>query len=114
MQLQFTSEEFQVLADIIEEHDEKLRLELAGTENPEARSVLERDSRILNSIEDQIISREPRFAAEELEMLNDVVAQELGALRKESEPSGPATSPSKRLELLRHIRDRLAETCAMF
>lgn len=114
MQLQFTSEEFQVLADLIEERDEALRVEIARTSDIDTRRTLEEERAVLNTLEDQILERDLHFTAEELDTLGNLVARYQQTFAQEGALSAATDQQRRRLELLRQIRDRLAETCAMF
>jgi hypothetical protein len=114
MQLQFTSEELQVLADIIEERDEELRFELGCASDIAAKNAIEKSRNILNSIEDQIIEQNLHFNSEELDTLGEVVTRYQQSFVKEGKVLEANEQQRTRLELLKHIRDRLAETCAMF
>jgi hypothetical protein len=112
MQLQFTPDEFQVLADIFEERDDELRAEIAATGESTAKAALEKDRQLLNDLENRIIDRDLEFTPNELDAVIDVAARhERALLNMRAELTVPQRA---RLALLKHIRERLAETCAMF
>lgn len=117
MDLQFTSDEFQLLTDVLEQRDRELRHEIVRTDNDEVRHRLETVQRLLDEVEHKLVRREPELTADELDLLGEIVDQCQRGLTAEIARTEDRESRRvllNREELLRPVHDKVVELCEMF
>ncbi len=117
MYLQFTSEEFQLLADVLEQRGRELQYEIIRTDNDDRRHGLERVQRLLDELEHKLVQRGSEFTADELDLLGEIVDRYEHGLTAEIARAGDRESRQvleEREELLRPVHDKVVELCEMF
>jgi hypothetical protein len=117
MHLQFTSDEFQLLTDVLEQRDRELRHQIIRTDNDDLRHSLERMQGLLDEVEHKVVRREPDLSAGELDILGEVVDQCERGLQAEialTVDSEFRCLLQKKEELLRPVHDKVVELCEMF
>lgn len=117
MQLLFTPEEFQVLADILEQYDRDLRDEIVGTENSAFKHSLEKKQQLLEELENRVIRKQLELSTDELDLLGEVLAHSDRELLMEIARTDHREfrhALQKKEGVVRQIHDKVVEVCAMF
>ncbi|HXZ80223.1 MAG TPA: hypothetical protein VEG30_09855 [Terriglobales bacterium] len=114
MQLRFTRDERQLLADILEELDFKLR---SASPNPAGSDPSTADRRLptVEDLLDQVIDGKFEFGCDELDKLVEILSEENRRLGDDLRNSGNGANEllQQRRRVLRSILDKVIEACAM-
>jgi hypothetical protein len=114
MQLRFTLEERQLLADILEELDFKLR---SASRNPNSGEPAPLDNQVLavEGLLDQVIDAKFEFGCDELDRLVEVLTAHKRKLEEElrNAANGSSEDLQRKRRLLQSILDKVIEACAM-
>jgi DNA-nicking Smr family endonuclease len=117
MQLQFSSDEFHLLTDVLEQRDRELKNEISRTANDDFKHRLEKLQRLVDDVEQKLARGEPELRADELDLLGEVVDQCERGLTAEiarTEDREFRHLLQQREELLRPVHDKVVELCEMF
>lgn len=116
MQLHFTTDEFQLLADVLMQRDRGLREEIARTDSRDFKRGLQQQLQLLNELEDKILGRDLQLGADELDFLAEVTnrsERELIGEIARTDHRELRNTLQRRAELLAQVRDKVTEACAM-
>ncbi len=116
MQLWFTVDEYELLANLLMQRDRELREELARTDAREFKAGLQEELRMLNGLENRILRRDLQLGADELDFLAEVLNHCYRELVREIARTDRREFKNflqRRAELLGRVRDRVVEACAM-
>ncbi len=117
MLLQFTSDEVQLLTDVLEQRDRELRNQIIRTDDDGLRSRLEKVQRLLDELEHKLVRRQPELTTDELDLLGEVVDQCERGLTAEiarAQDREFRQTLEEREHLLRPVHDKVVELCEMF
>ncbi len=117
MLLQFTSDELQLLTDVLEQRDRELRNRIIGTDDDDLRHRLEKTQRLLEELEHKLVCGQPELTTDELDLLGEVVDQSERGLAAEIarvEDREFRQTLEKREHMLRPVHDKVVELCEMF
>lgn len=116
MQLYFSADEYELLANLLMQRDRELREELARTDAREFKGGLRQELQVLGGLENKILGKDLQLGADELDFLAEVMNHCYRELVREiarTDRRDFRNLLQRRAELLGRVRDRVVEACAM-
>ncbi len=116
MQLHFSTDEFQVLADAMLHRDRELREQIVHADQREFQRKLQQQQQTLDELEDRILRKDLELGTDELDFLLEVIEhceRELIAEIARTDAREFRNALQRKADALARIHDKVAEACAM-
>jgi phosphoglycerate-specific signal transduction histidine kinase len=116
MQLQFTIQELNLLAEMLDQRDTDLSNQISHVADGAAKETLQRKHSTSLALLDRVIAMRIQFATDELDDLADVLSELNDVLRTKIAQTPEGTLRNDLLQkksLLQAMRDKVSEACAM-
>ncbi len=110
MQLNFSSDEYAILAEALAHRDREFREEITRTDNRDFRRALRLRQEALDELENKIVRKDVDFQAGELDLLAEVIDhcdRELTTEIIRTDRRDFRDTLRRRAELLGHVRDKV-------